>query len=77
MTTTYTDVQLTYGFTGTSVGVSIDPRGIVYSEADLDTAIQAFADSLNASGNGPTITQVTKTSSQAVGYSDWSYEPTV
>lgn len=74
MSESYTDTLVTYGFNGSSVQVSIDPRGIVYTQADLDAAIQAFADSLNSSGNGPTILRVARWS-QASGVSDWSYTP--
>lgn len=76
MTTTYTNgvVHYTVNLGGTSSGsfdVAFRPGSVDMTEADLDTAIQAFADSLNQTFP---IGSVTKWY-EANGNSDWAYSP--
>ncbi|WP_409469053.1 hypothetical protein [Streptomyces sp. HC307] len=81
MTTTYVDDEQIYTFNADgptffgsfTLRLSTRGTGFNYSEADVDAAIQAFTDSLNASGHEH-IDRVTKTIS-AAGISDWMYEP--
>jgi hypothetical protein len=81
MATTYTDDEAIYTFTANgpvffgsfSLRVSTRGSGFSYSEADMDTAIQAFTDSLNASGH-ESVDSVAKVFT-AAGTSDWTYEP--
>ncbi len=80
MATSYTDSKTIYTlqangpvfFGAFSVVLGQQP-GFGYTEADIDAAIQAFADSLNASGHMrvDTVAKVT----EATGTSDWTYEP--
>lgn len=80
MATSYTDSKTIYTlaangpvfFGAFSVALGLQP-GFGYTEADIDAAIQAFTDSLNASGHEriDTVAKVT----EASGTSDWTYKP--
>ena len=80
MATSYTDSKTIYTlqangpvfFGSFSVALGQQP-GFDYTDADIDTAIQAFADSLNASGHEQIDTVVKVT--EATGTSDWTYKP--
>ncbi|MFD4264022.1 hypothetical protein ACFWR9_42065 [Streptomyces sp. NPDC058534] len=81
MATTYVDDEHIFTFKAEgpvlfgsfSLRLSTRGSGFSYTEADINSAIQAFADSLNASGHEH-IDKVEKIIT-AAGVSDWDYEP--
>ena len=80
MPTSYTDSKTVYTleangpvFFGAFSVVLGQQAGFGYTEADIDAAIQAFTDSLNASGHEQVDTVVKVT--EATGTSDWTYKP--
>lgn len=80
MATTYTNADAIYTlqangptfFSTFSVTVARQV-GFGYSESDIDAAMQAFTDSLNASGHQH-VDKAVKVF-EASGTSDWTYEP--
>lgn len=80
MSTTYTDTKTIYTFQANgpvffgAFSVVVDRQvGFSYTEADVDTAVEAFTNSLNTSGHEH-VDQVAKVI-EAAGTSDWTYEP--
>lgn len=80
MPTTYTNGRAIYTLEASGPEVSgafsiaVDrPSGFTFTEADLDAAVEAFTDSLNASGH-ERLDRVTKVV-EASGVSDWLYQP--
>ncbi|MDT7847183.1 hypothetical protein [Streptomyces justiciae] len=79
MSTTYTNSDTIYTLqaNGPTVfgafSVTVARQSFGYSEADVDAAMQAFTDVLNASGQVQ-IDKVVKIF-EASGASDWTYEP--
>jgi hypothetical protein len=75
MAVSYTETSKTYGFEGSEgLALTIDPRSLPYTDDQLNAAVAAFADSLNSSGAGVTITQVVL-SVVGTGPDDWTYTP--
>lgn len=77
MTTTYNDGDVLYTFKSISpaftVRVGRFNSQFGYTESDMDSAVQAFTDSLNSTGNTH-IDEVNKIF-EASGISDWTYTP--
>ena len=81
MATTYVDDEHIFNFKAEgpvhfgsfSLRLSLRGSGFSHSETDINTAIQAFADSLNTSGHEH-IDKVDKVLT-AAGVSDWEYDP--
>jgi hypothetical protein len=79
MPTSYTDSKTIYTlqangpvFFGAFSVVLAQQPGFGYAETDIDAAIQAFTDALNASGHERIDTVVKVT--EATGTSDWTYQ---
>lgn len=81
MATSYTHGRVTYTFQANgpiffgAFGTVVDSPGqFGYTESDIDAAVKAFVDTLNASGHAR-IDTVNKVF-EATGVSDWTYQPT-